>query len=214
MGQKIQTSDYVKTNVSVTNYVRNCSQEKKLVAPLFDFNKNGKFDEEEAKLLNRCTFSKNGNNITISLNNEDNTKIKINYENVKDLKDLKIGRPELIIPFINADVEVRDKNMCRVNVEDDIKEVTLDYKSKTTKVRGNGSNAGNISVYSPNCEISDTRLSFINLYENVKKANLNNVKTYSYAIAPVFVNVWNSKTQINTNNTKINVDRITEPKKE
>ena len=200
--------DKAETNTTIANYVKKCSQDRKIAAPLFDFNKNGKFDSEESKLFNQCSVKQNDKMITINLNNEEKTQIQVKFNSEKDLANLKIGRPKLIVPFLYGGLEVRDENMCRVTAEDSIKDISLDYTTSTVQVNGDNTNGYNIQIAAENCDIKNTKLSFIHLKKSVKNANIENVKTYSYSIGPISVTTESDKVHISGKNTNMTIDNL------
>ena len=166
--------------MTVENVKRKGSTGQKIAASLFDGDKNGVLDKEEAEKMNRCIFKAEKNKLTIYENRGDGTKkqLEIKYNKLEDLSN------SLIIIRNDASlfewgykkengVEIAKKIKQFIFLRDRYDKMTIDMPAGKVSVQGAEGNG----IFGTNIDLSvkDSDLYHIGINEDTN-LNLNNVR--------------------------------------
>lgn len=183
--------------MTVETVKKNGSEGQKLMAPLFDIDKNGKYDDSEAMNFDSYTFKTEPGKITMCNDGCVGPEIiELKYDNFE--KDVLCKHKDTVLNDVDSFRFVNDKGeKCYFAHIGDFEKIAIDMIKGKVHVEGGGKEAS--GLYGDNIELTvkDSDLKKIDI--SGSKVNLQNVKDEGL--------LWDSATKITTDgNTIIEAD--------
>lgn len=190
--KKAEKKMYIQEGTTVKTVKQHGSSGQKLAAGLFDVDKNGVYNYDEAGTMNDCVFTKESKSLTI-------------YDKYKGKTEIKFGdNPELFDDKNSSDesgnIKLYDKNTkMKVEISQDFEgdksKKEIDFQTKKVKVEN--LSGGDVAVENANLEVKNSEVGSISTKNS--SVNLKNVKDKGI--------IFDSATVVNTDT---NSDIITD----
>jgi hypothetical protein len=179
-------------NTTVETVKKNGSSGQKLMVNLFDKDRNGILDEQEAKHFNSCRFTTEDNKITMYYTREDGTQkvTEIIYSNPEQICDMYNGHA--LNTLSRFDFDANGKH-CKAYLYADYNKATIDMTTGTVTIEGGGGSADRITGRNIKLNVTDCSLKYITMHGG--ELNVKNTKNVGL--------LWDSATKVSTDGKTI-----------